>query len=448
MNYFNKDIPDLYRNLKAKIPSLKIKNRNLLNQIHNLNMSSDFWWAMSGEYALLAEKANMLSSGDPRFLNDLKISNIKFPVQKMLTDSLMKSVGKDYILNNNFDKYSSIIMDKDLAELLIDDEKDHYVNDIKLDNKVKLFLPMNGLTEFLYKLRLKKLKKVYFKIKKKLKLIINKNNESNGEIFDTENSTQNFEKIFLQILPEEMGVCLPKWFLWLSEYLVKENHKWTTYFGYELNIYQKILISKSYQKYKSRNIKIITHGFFIGIDVRGMYFFSLFPDIKLNLIDTNYSLKKIPNIDFSGDILFCPGQLPFICGEFFSIKHYWQFLSVYKKALKLIQIGLKNNKKIKIRYKNFNHLNGYMGPQIPEEFKIPIEYRRFEEVYNKYKLIVCMPFGTISAKCYQSDINCITYHQTHYIENKESYFKLKSLPGVFTSTEKFLHELEKKINEL
>ena len=32
----------------------------------------------------------------------------------------------------------------------------------------------------------------------------------------------------------------------------------------------------------------------------------------------------------------------------------------YKKALKLIQIGLKNNKKIKIRYKNFNHLNGYL----------------------------------------------------------------------------------------
>ena len=196
MNYFNKDIPDLYRNLKAKIPSLKIKNRNLLNQIHNLNMSSDFWWAMSGEYALLAEKANMLSSGDPRFLNDLKVSNIKFPVQKMLTDSLMKSVGKDYILNNNFDKYSSIIMEKDLSELLIDDEKDHYVNEIKLDNKIKLFLPMNSLTEFLYKLRLKKLKGVYFKIKKKLKLIIKKTNESNGEIFYTDNSMQNFEKIY------------------------------------------------------------------------------------------------------------------------------------------------------------------------------------------------------------------------------------------------------------
>ena len=28
MTYFNKDIPGLYRNLKAKIPSLKVKNKN------------------------------------------------------------------------------------------------------------------------------------------------------------------------------------------------------------------------------------------------------------------------------------------------------------------------------------------------------------------------------------------------------------------------------------
>ena len=230
--------------------------------------------------------------------------------------------------------------------------------------------------------------------------------------------------------------------------MIKSNHKWVTYFGFELNIYQTILIAQNYQKYGDKNIQMIPHGFLLTLTTWELYRFSMFPNVKLNIFGNNYKLPKNPKSNTPEGILFCPGQLPFICGEFFSIKHYWQFLSVYKKALKLIQIGLKNNKKIKIRYKNFNHLNGYMGPQIPEEFKIPIEYRRFEEVYNKYKLIVCMPFGTISAKCYQSDINCITYHQTHYIENKESYFKLKSLPGVFTSTEKFLHELEKKINEL
>lgn len=448
MTYFNKDIPGLYRNLKAKIPSLKVKNKNIMNQLHNLNMPSDFWWAISGEYAILAEKANILSSGDPRFLNDLKGSSIKFPAQKMLTDAIINSVGKDYILNNTFDKYSNVINEENLDELLINDESEHYKNEIKIDHETKLFLPMMNFTEFLYKLRLKKLKYIYFKIKKKIISIFKKRNDFSGEIFITDNSDKNFEKIFHQILPDEMGVFFPKWFLWLSNYIVKKKHKWITYYGYELNIYQKILIAKSYQEYKSENIKVITHGFFIAVDVRGMYLFSLFPDVKLNLIDANYILKKTPKSNFSEDILFCPGQLPFVCGEFFSTAHYWQFMTVYKKALKLINSGLENNKKIKIRYKNFRHLIGYMGPQIPEEFKIPIEYQRFEEVYNKYKLIVCMPFGTISAKCHLSNINCITYHHTHYLENKESYLKLQTLPGVFTSTDKFLQKLEEKINEL
>ena len=72
MNYFNNDPAQLYRNIKERIPSIKIKNKNFMDKLHNLNMSSDFWWVISGEYALLAEKANILSSGDPRFLNDLK----------------------------------------------------------------------------------------------------------------------------------------------------------------------------------------------------------------------------------------------------------------------------------------------------------------------------------------------------------------------------------------
>ena len=167
MTYFNKDIPGLYRNLKAKIPSLKVKNKNIMNQLHNLNMPSDFWWAISGEYAILAEKANILSSGDPRFLNDLKGSSIKFPAQKMLTDAIINSVGKDYILNNTFDKYSNVINEENLDELLINDESEHYKNEIKIDHETKLFLPMMNFTEFLYKLRLKKLKYIYFKIKKK-----------------------------------------------------------------------------------------------------------------------------------------------------------------------------------------------------------------------------------------------------------------------------------------
>ena len=107
MNYFNNDPAKLYRNIKERIPSIKIKNKNFMDKLHNLNMSSDFWWVISGEYALLAEKANILSSGDPRFMNDLKKHSHTFPVHKKLTDATRDSVVKDFILDRNFDQYSS-----------------------------------------------------------------------------------------------------------------------------------------------------------------------------------------------------------------------------------------------------------------------------------------------------------------------------------------------------
>ena len=53
----------------------------------------------------------------------------------------------------------------------------------------------------------------------------------------------------------------------------------------------------------------------------------------------------------------------------------------------MLNDGLENNKKIKIRYKSFKYLSGFAGPFTIEECKIPIENKRFEDVYNKYKLI-------------------------------------------------------------
>jgi len=38
------------------------------------------------------------------------------------------------------------------------------------------------------------------------------------------------------------------------------------------------------------------------------YFNKDIPDMKINLIDTNYILKKTPKSNFSEDILFCPSQ--------------------------------------------------------------------------------------------------------------------------------------------
>ena len=450
MNYFNNDPAQLYRNIKERIPSIKIKNKNFMDKLHNLNMSSDFWWVISGEYALLAEKANILSSGDPRFLNDLKKHSHTFPTHKKMTDAMMDSVVKDFILDRNFDQYSKIVREKNIDELLIDDEDKYFTNEIKTDEKIKIFYSMVGITNFLSKLRLKKFKYLYLKIKIKIRSIYTNTNKNtyDNDIFIADTLDNNFNKILKIILPDQIGEYFPKWFLWLSNYMVKSKHKWITYFGLELNIYQTILIAKSYEKYGAKNIKMIPHGLFMEISTWSMYRFSLFPDMKLNIIDNAYGLPKILKSNASEGILFCPAQLPFICGDFFSVAHFWQFMTVYTKAIKLLNNGLKNNKKIKIRYKNFTYLNGYVGPQIPEENNIPVEYQRFEEVYNKYKLIVSMPFGTISAKCHTNGVNCMTYQHVYYLTNKQSYLKLKTFPNVFTEADKFLHELEKKINEL
>ena len=419
MNYFNENPADLYRNLKEKIPSLKIKNQKFMNKIHNLNMSSDFWWIITGEFAILAEKAKIISSGDYTFLNDLKNTKIKFPKQKMISSVLINSIGKDYILNKNFTEYKKVQNKKDIEELLIEDEEKHFSDEIKISNKTKTYLPFKFLTNFLARLRLKKIKSIYLKFKKVIQINFFNSKTKEEEILNYYNSDEKFEKIFEMILPDEMTGYFPKWFLLVSKFLVKDKHKWTTLFGLELNVYQMILIARSFERFRTKNIKMVSHGLYLELSAWNIYRFSVFPNLKLQVLDKIHNLPKGTISDITKDILFCPAQLPFICGDFFSISHFWEFMKVYKEALKLIHEGIINKKKIKIRYKNLRHLTGYVGPQIPEENKIPIEQGRFEDVYKNYKLIVSMPFGTISSQCYQNDIDCISYHHPYYLTDKK-----------------------------
>ena len=59
-----------------------------------------------------------------------------------------------------------------------------------------------------------------------------------------------------------------------------------------------------------------------------------------------------------------------------------------------------------------------------------------------------MPFGTISTKCYQNNINCISYNHPYTLTNKQAYLSANTYPGVFKDADKFLYELEKKIKEI
>ena len=100
MSYFSKDPASTYKNIEANIPSIKIKNKNFMNKLHNLDMPSDFWWALSGEYAIMAEYVAMMSTEDPRILNDLKNTSNKTP--DILSNTIINSLGRESILEKNF----------------------------------------------------------------------------------------------------------------------------------------------------------------------------------------------------------------------------------------------------------------------------------------------------------------------------------------------------------
>ena len=459
MILFNNDPAGVYKNLKEKVPSIKIKNKNYMNKLHSLNLSEEFWWAVSGEYAILAEYIIMLSEKDPRFLNDLKhTSSIKSQTskEKVVSSTIINSIGREYFLKKDFNINTINSQKKSIDELLVDEDKNIIVNEkdkINLNEKAignrkgRQQLPMINFTNFLTQLRLDKFKSFYLKISKKFVPVHKRPNHHDIEIFIGNNPEQDFSLILHTLLPEFQEKYFPKWFVFLSEYLVKQKHKWLTTFGHGRDIYQIILNAKSYEKFGPKNIEVIPHGSTFSIVSWHIWRFSLFPETKLKTSNGALNLPKLLTKSPSDGILFCPMSLPFIC-DCFSITHFWDFMEIYRRAIRLFNDGLNNNKNIKIRYKSFKYLTGFTGPFTREECNIPIEKERFENIYHKYKFIVSMPFGTISAKCNQNDIECLSYNYPYTLTNKNSYLQANTFPGVFTDGEKFLYELEKKIKEL
>jgi len=454
MTYFEKDPVSRYRSLKAKIPSIKIQNKNFMDKIHNLNMPSDFWWVISGEYAIWADYITTLSIDDPRFLNNLKDTEGGGDPAKVIGSSIITIIGKDCIFDKNFSlntgfekkNLDELLFDNEENHLIIDSERSDFLNEKIKDSKKNIHpIPMIQLTNFLSLLRLSKFQFLYFKIKEKIKTVYYGIDDFQAEILNSKNTDKNFELALDLLLPDDRKNFFPKWFLWLSNYFVKSKHKWTTPFGSERDIYQTILLAKSYQKYGSKNITIISHGYMNSMGIWMIWLLSLFPDMKMHLCPT-LRLPQISKKNLSEDILFCPPQFPWI-SDFFYIQHFWDFMEAYKKTIKLLNNGLKNGKKIKIRYKSFKYLSGFSAPFTREQCEIPIEKGRFENIYHKYKLIVSVPFGTISNQCYQNNVECMSYNRPFFLQSKQAYLKANTYPGVFKDADKFLYELEKKIKE-
>jgi len=236
----------------------------------------------------------------------------------------------------------------------------------------------------------------------------------------------------------------PSWFASFSKYIVKDHHKWVTYFGLELNLFQKILIATSFDKFKSKNIQVISHGYIGGgINSNLIHILSLFPELKINsnILNSVIKNKSIHNLSQKEKgILFCPFQIPWI-SEFLSLESLKSLTKVYFKTIQILSDGVKLGKNIKIRYKDNDYLKGYMGQLSSEESRIPVEEDNFEKVYQNYSTIITIPCGTIFTQCQKFNISCIAYNHSVVPTDRKMYNEINKLPNVCNNLEIYLKEL-------
>jgi hypothetical protein len=437
----------IYRILKKTIPSLKNLNQDIMNRLCSKKMSSDFWWAMTGEFAIKAHYITLVSAKDPRFLIDINNSSEDLIDDKRISSALVSLVGRDVIIGAENNYKQGLVNDVSADTLLIEDEKVHFLESIK-QIEGRLAHPFNKLTRVLHLLRLLRIKTFsLLKETTKLNLHIRKKNIDSLNFLKPVPGLE-FENAFLAILPKNFLMNFPSWFVYLSEKIVGKNHKWVTYFGLELNLYQRILIAISYEKFGEKNIKIVGHGCIIGdLDFWYLYRFSLFPELKLQTLNVDLILPDSKNSKVTNGILFCPTALPWFVG-FVSLKHFRALIQVYRKAVDLLAEGARNGKNIKIRYKDYKWLRGYVGQFSIAECDIPVESKNFEDSYKQYSTIVSIPYGTIAAKCVSSNISCLIYHQPISPTDKDTHLELCKTPGVYTNENQFLDQLKKIIENL
>jgi hypothetical protein len=441
------DTIQMYRTLKKAIPLLKNLNKDIMNKHCSIQKSRDFWWAMTGEYAIQAHCITLLSIKDPRILIDINNSLEDFMEMKKISSVVVGLVGRDIILGDVNNYKQSFVNEISADTLLFEDEKLHFSESTKQIEE-RLVHSFNQLARVLHLLRLLRIKT--FSVLKeitKLNYYIKKKNTDSLNFLKAAPGNE-FENAFLAILPKNFIMNFPSWFVYLSEMIVGKNHKWVTYFGLELNLYQRILIAISYEKFGGKNIKIVGHGSIIGdMDFWHLYRFSLLPELKLQTLKNDSILPDTKNSKETKGILFCPIALPWFTG-FVSLKHFRSLFQVYRKAVALLVEGVRNGKNIKIRYKDYKWLRGYVGQFSIAETDIPIESKKFEDSYWQYSTIVSIPYGTIATKCAANNISCIVYHQPISPTDKDTHLQLCKTQGVYTDENKFLDQLKEIIENL
>lgn len=158
-------------------------------------------------------------------------------------------------------------------------------------------------------------------------------------------------------------------------------------------------------------------------------------------------IKRKPKHCSGSGILYCPPQFPFAV-DFLSLNQWRELIKTHKLVLDILNSAADKGKNIKIRYKDFDYLNGYSGPLMTNESRLTREKSKFEDVYEKYSLILSLTYGTIAAKCIYNKIDHLSYHLQTGPYDYETDKIIRSLPGVFADLEVYLAELKSRIDSL
>lgn len=421
-----------YLELKKRIPGIRARNALIMNSYHDLDESDDFWWVLTGEYALYASIIDDLRIDFPRIGVYSRLYKDELAIRKL--SLIVKLIaGKDVI---NFGQVD-LIENGTYDQLLVTEEVDNnfYLDKVIFENE-EIKIPFESLC-----LSLEMITNLYHKTRR----VLSKTKKNYRLLPESKNSIDSFQKTLIDMLPSNLLTQFPRWFVSVSSSKIFVEKSWVTFFGNELNIFQRLLLAKNFSTNGESNIKIIMHGGISGqLGMWYLFRLSLFPSTRLVFYSNSLKLKTSLNANPKYDILIAPFAFPWT-GDFLSFPRLRNLMDVYSEMIDILSIAKEDGKIIRIKFKNPEYLRLYSGPLTDKELIFDTEFRDFEDCFQDYKHIICFPFGTIAAKCITNNISFSTiyYPCTPYSKKVSDY--LRSIPGVFSDPADFLRNIEELI---
>jgi hypothetical protein len=429
----------LHYKIRKNISRIKKLNALWMNKKNKTSYGDDFWWIISGRYALYAQYLiyyhqngyikileSIIDEGD---INQ----NL---VIKEITNRWLKYYGRTQIECNDYPIEECIDIANKAEINLVDTgyviyEENERIEEIEYKNR-----PYQNLTLLAFRI----LKVIHFFKKTALKIATKlRKKEINKKI--TKRKKIKFEEVFSKILPELTKNAFPKWFV-QAESLIKLN-EYKTYFGEELNIFDKIIIAMKYEKYGKDWLKIIPHGGGLDCSIEEIYKYSITAKPQ-NHYNKSLLIEKHKHTNIKDNnyrILICPPQFPYVPIDI-DINAYKEFLKDYNLILNSLVENKNKKRKIKIKYKTPDYLSGYRVINSEIERRFDIEEDSFEDVWHKYDLIICPNFGTIAAKCIYNNINFLCYMKPYWSVERTIYEKIEKHIKVYTNLENFITKLK------